>query len=452
MTRLLVRNGTILPLTDGTRAFPNRDVLIDHGRIVEIGEQLPSEGAEVVDATGMIVMPGLVDAHLHTWQTGIRGIAGDWSLMDYGQRMHAGLATRFSPEDIYIATLVGALNQINSGVTSLFDWSHNNPTPAHSDRAIDALLESGIRAVYGHGTPKPKLDAGGVPTSELLHPEDEVRRIRGERLSDDDGLVTMAMCIRGPDLSSYEASEHDIRLARRYGIIASAHLGGRILANRKTPDGIFRLAKAGLLGPDFNSVHSNKLSDEELKVMVDAGVTFTMTPEVEMQMGHGLPVTGRLLALGAAPSIGIDVETSISSEMLWAARFALQVQRGLDNSAINAGGEEVRQVSIESRQAFEWATVEGAKAMGLADRTGTLQAGKQADLILIRSDDLNLFPVAIPAETVLYQATSANVDTVIVAGRIRKRGGVLQHPGLDDLKGKLAESGRRLLHDAGLAA
>mgnify|MGYP002839843232 FL=1 len=171
-----------------------------------------------------------------------------------------------------------------------------------------------------------------------------------------------------------------------------------------------------------------------------------------MQMGHGLPVTGRLLALGTAPSIGIDVETNISSEMLWASRFALQVQRGLDNSATNAAGEEVRQVSIGTRQALEWATVEGARAMGLADRTGTLEVGKQADVILIRGDDLNLFPVSVPAETVLYQSSSANVDTVIIAGRIRKQGGVLLHPGLSDLKARLADSGRRLLHDVQLAA
>jgi cytosine/adenosine deaminase-related metal-dependent hydrolase len=272
MADVLIRNGTILTMSPDVGDLPRGDILIKGDAIAEIGCDLKVANAEIIDATNMIVMPGLVDAHLHTWQTGIRGIAGDWTLFDYGSNMHGGLATAFTPQDIYIANLVGALNQINAGVTTLFDWNHNNPTPEHTDRAIDALEESGIRAVYGHGTPKPKLDAGGVPTSELLHPEQEVKRIRTERIRGDDGLITLALCIRGPDLSSFESTAHDIRLARKYGAFSSAHIGGRMPFNRKTPDGIFRLAEAGLLGPDFNSVHSNKLSDDELGVMIDAGV------------------------------------------------------------------------------------------------------------------------------------------------------------------------------------
>ncbi len=143
------------------------DVLIEDDRIAAVGPRLAAPaGTEVIDASGMIVMPGLVNAHRHTWQTGIRGIAGDWTLFDYGQHMHAGLATRFTPEDIYLANLVGALNQLNGGVTTLFDWCHNNPTPEHTDRAVDALSESGIRALFGHGTPKPQLGEGGVPTQD----------------------------------------------------------------------------------------------------------------------------------------------------------------------------------------------------------------------------------------------------------------------------------------------
>ena len=450
MARRLIRNGIVVSFAGGDAAPARRDVLIEGDCIAAIDNDIPADGAEVIDASGMIVAPGLVDAHLHTWQTAIRGIAGDWSLMEYGQRLHAGLATAYSPDDIFIATLVGALNQINCGVTTLFDWSHNNPTPEHSDRAIDALLESGIRAVFGHGTPKPKLDAGGVPTSELLHPEDEVHRLRTERLTSEDALVTMAMCIRGPDLASYEACEHDIRLARKYGLISSAHLGGRMPQNRKTPDGLLRLAAAGLLGPDFNSVHSNKLRDEELDAMTAVGVSFTMTPEVEMQMGHGMPVTGRLLQRGVQPSIGIDIESGIGSEMLWAARFALQLQRGMDNIRVNAGGEEVARVSIPSRQALAWATIEGAKALRMAQRIGSLAPGKQADIILVRADSLNVFPAPLAEETLLYQSHSGNVDSVFIAGEPRKRGGRLVYPRLDERLGQLAESGERLLRQAGI--
>ena len=448
MTHLLVKNASLLTMDPQLGDIAGGDVLIENDRIAAVGPRLTAPaGAETIDATGMIVMPGLINAHQHTWQTGIRGIAGDWTLFDYGQQMHAGLATRFTPEDVYLANLVGALNQLNGGVTTLFDWCHNNPTPDHTDRAIDALTEAGIRSVFGHGTPKPQLGKGGVPTQDYLHPEDEVKRLRQGRLGSDDALVTMAMCIRGPDLASYEATAHDIQLARRYELIASFHIGGRMAFNRKTPDGILRLGKDGLLGPHINAVHANKLSDDELRVLADAGASFTTTPEVEMQMGHGLPITGRVLALGARPTIGIDVESNISGELLWAARFALQVQRGLDNVSVNETGKEVSVVSIPSRQALEWITVDGARALNMADKIGSLTPGKQADLIFIRTDDLNLFPSHDPVETVLFQSHSANVDTVLIAGKPLKRAGKLIYPDLAGKKAALAASGKRLLRN-----
>ena len=448
MTHLLIKNGTLLTMDPQIGDVAGGDVLIENDRIEAVGPHLDAPaGAEIIDADGMIVMPGLVNAHQHTWQTGIRGIAGDWTLFDYGQHMHAGLATGFTPEDIYLANLVGALNQLNGGVTTLFDWCHNNPTPGHSDRAIDALIESGIRALFGHGTPKSRLGEGGVPTDEYLHPEAEVKRLRHGRLASDDALVTMAMCIRGPDLSSYDATAHDVRLALKYGLIASFHIGGRMLFNRKTPDGIFRLGKDALIGPHINAVHANKLSNDELRVLADAGASFTTTPEVEMQMGHGLPITGRVLALGASPTIGIDVESNISGELLWAARFALQVQRGLHNVSVNEAGNEVSAVAIPARRALEWVTVEGARALNMANRIGSLTPSKQADVILIRTRDLNLFPSHEPVETVLFQSHSANVDTVLVAGKVLKRAGRLLYPDLASKKEALAASGNRLLRN-----
>jgi len=446
MTAILIKNAAVLTMDPALGDLPDGDVLIENDRIAAVGRNLSApEHAETIDASGMIALPGLVNAHQHTWQTGIRGIAGDWTLTDYGRHMHAGLATRFTPDDLYLANLVGALNQLNGGTTTLFDWCHNNPTPDHSDRAIDGLLESGIRALFGHGTPKPKLDEHGVPTQEYLHPEDEVKRLRHGRLSRDDARVTMAMCIRGPDLSSYEATVGDLKLARKYGLIASCHIGGRMRSVRKTPDGIFQLAADRLLGPDINLVHGNKLSDDELRAAADAGVSFSVTPEVEMQMGHGLPITGRLLKLATRPTIGIDVESNISGELLWAARFALQLQRGIDNAAAHGQGTELDAVSIPARQALEWVTIDGARALGMEHKIGSLTPGKQADMILIRTGDLNLFPSHNPVETVLFQSASANVDTVLVAGQPVKRNGTLLYSHLVRKKAALLESGRRLL-------
>jgi len=448
MARILIKNAFLLTMDARLGDISNGDVLIEDDRIVAVAPHLPvPDDAEVIDARGMIAMPGLVNAHQHTWQTGIRGIAGDWSFTDYGRHMHAGLATRFTPDDLYLANLLGALNQINSGTTTLFDWCHNNPTPDHSDRAIDGLMESGIRAIFGHGTPKPKLDKHGVPPNEYLHPEEEVLRLRRDRLGSDDALVTMALCIRGPDLASYESTVCDFKLANKYGLIASCHIGSRLPFARKTPDALFRLKDDGLLGPHVNLVHANKLSDDEMRVSVGEGASITMAPEVEMQMGHGLPVTGRVLAFGGRPSIGIDVESTISGEMIWAARYALQVQRGLDNDIAHRKGEESDTVSIRARQALEWITIDGARALNMEQRIGSLTPGKQADVILIRTDDLCLFPCHDPVETVLFHSSSGNVDTVLVAGKPLKRAGKLLYPDLARKKTALLESGCRLLDE-----
>ena len=172
-----------------------------------------------------------------------------------------------------------------------------------------------------------------------------------------------------------------------------------------------------------------------------------MAPEVEAQMGHGLPVTGRLREFGKAPSIGIDVESNIGGEMIWAARFALQLQRGLDNAALNEAGQEVDSISIKARRALEWETIEGARALRMEDRIGSITPGKQADVILIDMNGLGQIPCNDPLETVLFQSTSANVDTVIIAGKTVKRGGKLLFPELDRRQQALVESGRRLLHD-----
>jgi cytosine/adenosine deaminase-related metal-dependent hydrolase len=389
-----------------------------------------------------------VNAHQHTWQTGIRGVAGDWSLGDYMGHMHANLATQFTAEDLYLANLLGALNQINCGATALFDWCHNNPTPEHSDRAVDGLEESGVRALFGHGTPKPDVEADGIPHSHRPHPREEIERLRTGRLADGDARVTLGMAIRGPSISPYETVVHDLEIAREFDLIASAHMGGRFRS--MTEDALARLAKDGLLGPDYNIVHGNQLSDDEFRLIAGHGATVTSCPEVEMQMGHGHPVTGRLLALGAAPSLGVDIESNISGDMFTVMRMALQHQRAADNQLVLDTRESPAKVSISARQALEWATIEGARAMGLADRIGTLTPGKAADLILIRTTDLNLYPVHDPLETVVFQAGFSNVDTVLIGGKIVKKGGELVYPKLQEKKEQLAESGRRLLRDAGL--
>jgi cytosine/adenosine deaminase-related metal-dependent hydrolase len=334
---LLLRSGIVVTQDPAHGVLPAGDVLVEGDRIIAIAPRLEAE-AEVVDCSGHIVLPGLINAHMHTWQTALRSVAANWTLLEYFRHVHAGLATVFVPEDIHIATLAGALNQLDHGVTTLVDWAHNNPTPAHTDAGVGALQQSGIRAAFFHGSPKPDPKPGEPHFSEVPHPRSEIERLLKGALSDRNALVTLGMAVLGPHYSTLEVSAHDFALANELGLIASMHQGG---GEAKTPGGWEALMARGLVGPHVNIVHGNNLTDEQLKAFVDLGVTFSITPENEMAQGHGHPITGRLRALGSAPSIGVDLESAIGGDMFTVARMALASQRALDNAAERAksGGD-----------------------------------------------------------------------------------------------------------------
>ena len=344
MSKILIKGGTIISMDDKIGLLDKGDVLIKDDEIVEIKPEINAGDAEIVEAGEMIVMPGLIDSHVHTWQTGIRGIAGNWTMGQYLRGMHANLATGFKPEDIYLGNLAGALTHINGGITSFLDWSHNNPTPDHTDAAIDGLEESGVRAIFGHGSPKPDPKEGQKHFSEVPHPEHEIKRLRNDRLSSDDALITLGMCILGPHYSTYDVTHHDILLARKYGLLASMHMSGGF--NRLVPDGIYKMRDDKLLNSKLNIVHGNDLSDEELAILIDHGVKMTTTPEVEIQMGFGDPITGRVMALGGRPSIGVDVESNISGDMFNVIRMALQIQRMIDNKPFADEHKPIENLSI----------------------------------------------------------------------------------------------------------
>jgi len=443
MTKILITGGRIISMDTKIGRLDKGDILIEGDKILAVEAEINAPDAQIVDARKMIVMPGLIDAHLHTWQTAIRGIAGNWTMGEYLRGMHANLAKGFKPKDIYLGNLAGALTQINGGVTTVLDWSHNNPTPDHTDSAIDGLVESGIRAIFGHGSPKPDPKSGQKHFSEIPHPEHEIKRLREGRLSSDEALVTLGMCILGPHYSTYEVTHHDILLARQYGLLASAHMSGGF--NRVVPDGIYKMRDDKLLDPKLNVVHGNDLSDEELKILIDHGVKMTVTPEVEIQMGFGDPITGRVMALGGRPSIGVDVESNISGDMFNVMRMALQIQRMIDNKPYADAHKPIESLSISPLQALEWATINGAEMMGMEHKIGALTAGKQADIILVRADDLNVRPVNDAVNAIVFYANASNVDSVYIAGEIKKKNGKLIHKNLSNVMKKLEDSGERIL-------
>jgi cytosine/adenosine deaminase-related metal-dependent hydrolase len=389
--------------------------------ITEIAPSLKVDDAEVVDAAGCIVIPGLVNAHMHTWQTALRGVAANWTLLEYFRNMHAGLATVFQPQDLHIATLMGSLNQLNCGTTTLADWCHNNPTPEHNDAAVQGLLESGIRAAYFHGTPKPDPKPGEKPFWEVPHPRGEIERLL--RKHQGNPLLSIQAAVLGPHYCTLDVAMTDFRMARELGLIASLHQGG---GDARTPDGWEKLEAAGLLGDNINIVHGHALSDGQLQRFCELGMSFSAAAESEMSQGHGHPLTGRLRKFGRAPSLGVDLESVLSGDMLSQARIALGIQRSLDNVAYREAHGTIPPTStVTTREALTWVTIEGARMLKQEHRIGSLAAGKQADLVVIRASDLNMQPVHDPVSAVVMQASLANIDSVMVAGRWKKRDGRL---------------------------
>ncbi|WP_025035318.1 amidohydrolase family protein [Bradyrhizobium sp. DOA9] len=446
MRRTLIRSAIVISMDDAIGDLSTGDVLVEDSRIADVRPSIEvAAETEVIDGTGRIVIPGLINAHMHTWQTGLRGFAANWTLLEYFRRMHAGLATVFRPDDIYIATLVGALNQINYGVTTLVDWCHNNPTPDHTDAAVRGLIESGIRAAFFHGSPKPEPKPGEPHFSEVPHPRREVERLLTGPLADRDGLVTLGLAILGPHYSTLDVAMHDFRLARELNLIASMHQGG---GPAKTPGGWEKLLAAGLVGPGINIVHGNDLPDELLDRMVDLGVSFSVTPENEMIQGHGFPITGRLLKRGVRPTVGIDLESVLAGDLFSAARVALSMQRALDNAeSRKVSGTIPATTTIPLREALRWITTEGARMLGRERQIGSLTPGKLADLVVINASDLNLLPVHDPVATVVMQTSLANIEAVMINGAWKKRNGRLLCDGLEEKKQLLAQSGRRLVQD-----
>jgi len=438
----LIRGGYLLTLDPELGDLPAADVLIDDDKIAAVGRNLEaSSRANVIDARGCIVMPGFVGTHRHTWQTPVRGVLPSCTLDQYFAGMLDNIGVQYRPEDVYIANLMGALEALNGGITTLLDWSHVNNTPEHSDAAIHGLAESGIRAIYGHGVP---VGAQWWSYSDKEHPED-IRRIRKEYFQSDDQLLTLALAARAPGNTTPDVAKHDWALARDLDIRISVHVGMRLTGVHVHH--VATLNELGLMGPDTTYIHCTDSTDEELDLIASTGGTASVAPYVEMLMGHGVPPTGRLVARGVRPSLSIDVVSSVPGDMFTQMRTALVQERIL---AFTDTPDVAFAPTLSHRDVLEFATIDGAKACALDHKIGTLTPGKQADVILIRTDMVNVAPVVDPVATVVISADTSNVDTVIVGGRIIKHNGRLMRVDLSRLLDRLDGARDHLLSNAGV--
>jgi 5-methylthioadenosine/S-adenosylhomocysteine deaminase len=433
-TRTLIRGGIVFSVDPEIGDLPCGDVLIEDETIAAVGVDLPVGDARVVDATNRIVMPGLIDTHRHLWQAAVRQIAADWTLGQYIDHMLLELGPRFTPEDVYVAGLLGAIEALDSGITTIMDWSHIMRSPDHADEAVRGLREAGIRAVFGYGNPLP-------PPPEWYR--SDVIRVAERHFSAKDDLLTFALASNGPEFGPLEDGLADLELARELGIRTSLHVGVGLLGSKRS---VTELDRRGLLGPDLIFIHCNTCTDDELRRIADTGGRVSISPRVEMQMGHGYPCTGRLRAAGIEPSLSVDVVSGVGGSLFAEMRGTLEAERGWQNHLALAEGRTLPELTISARDVVRMATIEGARTLGLDDRVGSLTPGKQADLILLDIDLPNVSLVNnLPAAVTL--ADNQNVDTVYVAGApVKAAGRVLSHD-LRRVRRLARESRDRLLSD-----
>ncbi|MGH8766170.1 MAG: amidohydrolase family protein [Burkholderiales bacterium] len=450
-TRILC--GWIETMDDKLGSLRDAEILVEDDRIAAVGHKLGAHADTEIDARGMIALPGLVNAHLHTFQSALRGLGSEWTAPEYFRHQAGNMSTRYTPEDNYLGNLMGALNQIDHGVTTVLDFCHNLKTREQVERSLDGLEEAGIRAVFGMArgmdgpmSPNSPLSAGRRPL------EDEARALRKGRLSSNERLVTLAMAMSGPHWATYDVCVEHARLAKELDILLCSHATKKS-ADARVPDGYDRLRSEGLLGPDHNLVHCQLLADEELKRILDSGASITSTCMNELHDYPEFPAAGRVHRLGFLPSIGVDVEVQVPADMWRETQTALRAARQEAMVDLAKAGKMAERMPVPARAALAWATLGGAKALMLDDRIGSLQPGRKADLILLRATDLNLQPVYDPVYAI-EQAHAGNVDTVMIDGRLRKQHGrmLLDPAWLRGKQGALADSARRLLGEAGYAA
>jgi 5-methylthioadenosine/S-adenosylhomocysteine deaminase len=418
--KTLLTGGTVLTMDPAVPDLVRGDVLIEDGVIVEVAARIDAPDAEVIDATDRIVLPGFVDNHRHSWQTAFRGAGADWTFPEWAQAMHRTVKPHYRPEDVYVGTLLGRLEALHSGVTTMLDWYHVAQTHDHEDAAVAALRDARGRSVFclgaGWGTTDP-VDA-------------DIRRVRADLTGE--GPVTLALGLRGPDDTDMDTVARELKLADELGLRTSLHVD---------PSGTSRtvadLREHGLLRGTTMFVHANGITDEELRMLADAGASLSVSPDVELKMGFGSPVTGRALAAGVRPTLSVDDVPSAGGDLFSTMRTAFAVQRGLD------GG-------LRSRDLLEFTTIDAARSCGLDARTGSVTPGKDADLILLRTDDLTVFPVTDPAGSIVSAGHPGLVDTVLVAGQVVKRDGELVGVDLSALRARLLASRDRIAAAAGI--
>ncbi|MFL5002822.1 MAG: amidohydrolase family protein [Xanthobacteraceae bacterium] len=405
-SEFVIRNAYVMTMDPILGDIPGGDVHVRGGEIVGVGKSLDAAGAATIDGQGTIVLPGLIETHWHMWTTLFRSYAGDRREHTYFPMVLA--FTKFiSPDDVYQGTRLGAVDALNSGITTVHNWAHSIRDLNYAEAELRALKDTGIRARFSYSWYQ------GMPDSEIFNLADLEHLHHDWAKYDREGLLHLCLGWRGmwrATLLKPEVYRAEFEHARRLGIPIAVHLGSR----RNQPRMIEMHAKEGFLGKDVLIAHATWAQPDEIKMLADAGSPVSLSPITDARVGYGFAPASELVAAGVTCCLSVDtVALTGTCSLFENMKFLAAIE--------NARAES--EFKLAPRRALEMGTIDGARALGIDDKVGSLKPGKRADLIMVSTREPNLGVFTDPAHMLVEATESANIDTVVVDGRIIKRNG-----------------------------
>ncbi len=408
---VVFRNATVLTMDDGHHVLSGGDVLISGERIAAVGPRLEvPEGTAEIDATGGIVMPGMIDTHRHMWQTAMRGYGADWTLTQYFVWNYLQWGKSFRPQDIYAGNLLSAIEAIDAGVTTTVDWSHNLQTTEHAEAALDALRAVPGRFVLAYG------NIQQAPWEWSATPE--FRDFVGRHFGGGSDMLGFQMAFDVPPASQDFPEKAAFEVARDLGVPVTTHAG---VWKVTTDEGIRLMHEHGFMTPGTIYVHSASLSPDSYHRIAATGGSVSLSTESEQSAGQGYPPTWKLREHGIDVSLSMDTSVWWSADLFSAMRATLSADRAREHLEAHSRDETVTHHKLRAEQVVDWATRGGARALGLDSVVGSLKPGTKADVVLIKNDASPvMFPLLHPYGHVVFQAQRGDVHTVVVNGRVVK--------------------------------
>jgi cytosine/adenosine deaminase-related metal-dependent hydrolase len=405
------RNASILTMDEKLGDLTGADIHVRDGEIIAIGAALDAPGAEVIDATRCLVLPGFIDTHQHLWNGLFRGLVRHYTPeLGYFQ-MKDLLAKLYTPQNIHWAVQRTLAEALNAGITTVHNWAHNIPSPAHADANITSHASTGVRGRFSYGWAEGQADELPMNLADLP-------RVQQQWFgAGQDHLLHLGICVRGPETPKPEIRRDaylaEFRTARELGLPITMHAAQM---RRMKSRAIELLEADSLLGPDLQLVHCIHATADDRKRMGDSGTTLSISPLIELQEGMGFPQTSEMLDAGVLVSLSTDTVAVASCNM-----FAIM------NATLNGERARMETTEFTSRKVVEMATIDGARDLGIDDQVGSLVPGKRADITMLRFDRTNIssLPDANWLHLLVHHAQPVNVDLVMVDGRILKRDGKL---------------------------